>query len=231
MPPGEFFPFSGFPQEAARIDLLGDSIGALICFLLAYYSNKGFRLSARRSLFLLYSGFLMIGIGLLMHVGLIILIPFRLSGPAGPQGFGFFPTADLFLNLGNLARWLIEGLGYLFVFSAYLTESRTKAEGLVAAQIGGVIVAREAFSAIFEGFTFVLLAATLTEVVMNYLSSRLRNTLYVIAGFLLLTLAHLTFILFPFTGFDLTAYVLGYVFQIAGFLFLLFALTRKAPVT
>lgn len=231
MPRNEFFPFPGFPQEAARIDLLGDSVGALICFLLAYYSNKGYRLSGRRSLFLLYSGFLMIGIGLLTHVGLIILIPFRLGGPGAPSPFGFFPTADLFLNFGNLARWLIEGIGYVFVFTAYLTESRTKLEGLSAAQIGGIIVARDAFSAVFEGFTFVLLAATFFEVLMNYLSSRLRNTLYVVAGFLLLTLAHLTFILFPISGFDPTVYVFGYVLQLSGFLFLLFALTRKTPVT
>ncbi len=173
----------------------------------------------------------MVGVGLLIHVGLIILIPFRLGGPGGPPLIGGFPTADLLLNIGNLAHWLIEGVGYVFVFSAYLAESRTKPEALLASQFGPIFVAREAFSALFEGFTFVLLAATLLEVVMNYLTSRLRNTLYVVTGFLLLTLAHLTFILFQFSGFSTSVYVLGHIFQLSGFVLLLFALTRRAPVT
>lgn len=226
------------PDALIRIDLVGESIGALISFLLMYYSYKSWRLSEQRSLALLFSGFLMIGFGLLIHVALLLLVPFlnipppyRPSSPFNPPSPGFAFSPGLILLLGNLLHWIIEGIGYLLISSAYLFQSRTQTATTTALQIAPISIALLTFNSTFDAFALVLLVAVLIQVLQTYLASRHRNTFYVVLGFLSLALAHVTFILFAFIEYSTTIYVLGHVLQLSGFLLLLFALTRKPPVT
>lgn len=220
------------PENLTRIDLVGDSLGALISFLIAYYAHKGYKLSQRRSLFLLYSGFLVIGIGLLVQGALIGLLSILPQSPLGPGN-----TFDLSFFLGrlfaysNVAHWIIGGIGYLLVLSAYLTESKLRLSSNTSMLMAPIAIPFLLISPFFELATFAILVAILTQVVLIYISGRSRSTLYVVVGFLLLTLAHLSFILFPSSGYDLSVYELGHGFQISGFLLLLFALTRKSPGT
>ncbi len=224
------------PDVLIRIDLAGQAIGAVISFLIAYHAHKGYKISRQRSLFFLYLGFILIGLGLLIQSGVIAVAAFHsVRGPVGPPTFPFLQNPgfllEALLGLGDFAHWILVVVGYALVFAAYFFESEHRQSEYVALQLAPFFLARFAFNSFFELITLVLLVATLTQVAIIYFSQRFKNTLFVLLGFLLLTLSHLTFIFFPLSNYDTTVYIMGHAVQLAGFLFLLFALTRKVPVT
>ncbi len=213
------------------IDLVGESVGAIISLLITYYAHKTYRLSGQRSLFLLYLGFLLIGVGFIAQSIALTIGAFI---PAGTQPIpttlhGIFRLFVEAVIIGSSIHWILEILGYITIFVAYLYQSRDlNTESAVpstnvALQIIPIAIARTIlFRPELELIIFILQIFILMQVIVIYLPRRHRSTLYVILGFLFLSLAHLAFLLFSFFPDSAeTVYALGHVLQIAGFLLLL----------
>lgn len=211
------------------IDLVGESIATAISLLITYYAHKAYRLSGQRSLFLLYLGFLLIGVAsIAQSIALVILA----SMPAGTQSnlatlHGIIRLFVEAIIVGYAIHWTLEILGYITIFVAYLYQSRdldtanTVPSATLALQILPLYLAR-AFSPPLELILFLLLIFILVQVIVIYLPRRHRSTLYVILGFLFLSLAHLAFLLFSFFPASAeTVYALGHILQLTGFLLLL----------
>jgi hypothetical protein len=211
------------------IDLVGESIAAVISLLITYYAHKAYRLSGQRSLFLLYLGFLLVGVGSIAQSIALLIGAFI---PAGTQItsatlHGIIRLFVVAVITGYGIHWLLEILGYITIFIAYLYQSRdlsttnTPIPTGLALQFLPLYIAR-AFSPPLELILFLLLIFILIQVIVIYLPRRHRNTLYVILGFLFLSLAHLAFILFSFFPDTAeTVYALGHILQLTGFLLLL----------
>jgi hypothetical protein len=210
------------------IDLVGESIAAVISLLITYYAHKAYRLSGQRSLFLLYLGFLFVGVGSIAQSIALVIGAFI---PAGVQSIGtLHGIIRLFVEaaiIGYGTHWTLEILGYIMIFIAYLYQSRdlntanTLTSTSLALQILPLYLAR-AFSPPLELILFLLLIFILIQVIVIYLPRRHRSTLYVILGFLFLSLAHIAFLLFSFFPDTAeTVYALGHILQLAGFLLLL----------
>ena len=212
------------------IDLLGETIGAIISLLITYYAHKAYRLSGQRSLFLLYVGFLLIGVGFIAQSAALLLGAFVPTGtqPTSAAVREFVRLLVAAVTIGSGIHWLLEILGYVTIFIAYLYQSKgTQANNLpsasnVALQIVPLSVARIIFNPGLELIIFLLLVFILIQVIVIYVPRRHRSTLYVILGFLFLSLAHLAFLLFAFfTESAYTIYALGHILQLTGFLLLL----------
>lgn len=213
------------------IDLVGESIAAAISLLITYYAHKAYRLSGQRSLFLLYLGFLLIGVAsIAQSIALVILA----SIPAGTQSnlatlHGIIRLFVGAIIVGYAIHWTLEISGYITIFVAYLNQSRdldtanTVPSATLALQILPLpLYLARAFSPPLELILSLLLIFILVQVIVIYLPRRHRSTLYVILGFLVLSLAHLAFLLFSFfpTSAE-TVYALGHILQLTGFLLLL----------
>lgn len=207
------------------IDLVGESIAAVISLLLTYYAHKAYRLSGQRSLFLLYLGFLLVGVGFIAQ-SIALLIGAVI--PAGTTLHGIFRLYFAALIIGSGIHWVLEILGYITIFIAYLYQSRDLStqtpvpSSTVALQIIPLSFAKVIFFPALDLILFLLLVFILIQVIVIYVPRRHRSTLYVILGFLFLSLAHLAFLLFSFFPDTAeTIYALGHVLQLAGFLLLL----------
>jgi len=211
------------------IDLVGESIAAVISFLITYYAHKAYRLSGQRSLFLLYFGFLLVGVGFIAQSIALVIGAFLPAGTQnGPALHGIIRLFVEAVIVGSGIHWVLEILGYITIFVAYLYQSRdlntTSAlpSTNVALQIIPISIARAIFRPELELILFLLLIFILIQVIVIYLPRRHRSTLYVILGFLFLSLAHLAFLLFSFFPDTAeTVYALGHVLQLTGFLLLL----------
>ncbi len=212
------------------IDLVGTSIAAVISLLITFYAHKAYRLSGQRSLFLLYFGFLLVGVGFIAQASALVIGAFL------PAGTSTIPSTlheiiRLFVEaivIGTGIHWVLEILGYITIFVAYLYQSQDLSttnklpSTNIALQIIPISIARAIFRPELELILFLLLIFILIQVIVIYVPRRHRSTLYVILGFLFLSLAHLAFLLFSF--FPDTAeivYTLGHILQLTGFLLLL----------
>ncbi len=188
------------------IDLVGESIGAIISLLLTYYAHKAYRLSGQRSLFLLYLGFLLIGVGFIAQSIALVIGSFLPSGtqiiPATLHGIIRLFVEAVIIGAG--IHWVLEIFGYVTIFVAYLYQSRdinaasTLPSSNIALQIIPISIARAIFNPPLELILFILQIFILIQVIVIYIPRRHRSTLYVILGFLFISLAHLAFLLFSF---------------------------------
>ncbi len=216
------------------IDLFGEFFGAIISLMITYYSHKAYRLSGQRSLFLLYIGFLLIGVGFISQTLAILIGIFLPSGtapvPANLRGFVRLLLLDVTVASG--IHWLLEILGYIAIFIAYLFQSRAlrttslPALGLVAFQVIPSSLSRIFFRPDVELLVFLILVFILIQVIVLYVPQRHASTLYVVLGFLFIALAHLAFLLYALAPADSsnTIYAFGHILQLVGFLLLLIML-------
>lgn len=209
------------PAFILRIDFLGEIVSAVVSLLIAYYAHRAYRLSRERPLFLLYIGFLLIGVGFVTHALSILLVGFlprgTLSTPALVASARLLQTA---ITVGTVTYWALEIIGYLAIFVAYIFQSKdTQKEALSLQAVPPLIAAL--YPPFFELIMFVLTATILVQVIILYVPQRHHSTFYVVLGFLFLSLAHLAFIFFPFSENGDAIYVFGHTLQLAGFLLLL----------
>ena len=209
------------------IDLVGESIAAIISLLIAYYANKAYRLSGQRSLFLLYLGFLFVGVGSIAQSIALVIGAFIPAGTVAALSRGVIRLLIEAVIIGYGTHWTLEIVGYVLIFIAYLNQSRdlnganTLTSASLAFQLLPFYLARP-FSPPLELIIFLLLAFILIQVIVIYLPRRHRSTLYVILGFLFVSLAHLAFLLFSFFPANAEEiYALGHILQLTGFLLLL----------
>ncbi len=212
------------------IDLVGTSIAAVISLLITYYAHKAYRLSGQRSLFLLYLGFLLVGVSFIAQSIALVIGAFLPAGtPTTPSSLhGIIRLFVDAIIAGTGIHWVLEILGYITIFIAYLYQSQdlsttnTLPSTNIALQVIPIGIARAIFRPELELILFLLLIFILIQVIVIYLPRPHRSTLYVILGFLFLSLAHLAFLLFSFFP-DIaeTVYALGHVLQLTGFLLLL----------
>ncbi len=213
------------------IDLVGEFFGAVISLMITYYAHKAYRLSGQRSLFLLYLGFLLIGVGFVSQALAILVGVFLPTGaapvPASLRGFVRLLLLDVIIGSG--IHWILEILGYIAIFVAYLFQARdirvtgVPALGILAFQVLPITLARLFFRPELELIIFLILVFTIVQVIVIYVPQRHNSTLYVVLGFLFIALAHLAFLFFALAPPDSsdTIYVFGHILQLVGFLLLL----------
>jgi hypothetical protein len=188
-----------------RLDLLFETISGIIALLISHYSNKAFKLTGQKRLADLSTGFLVLSAGMFGRV--IGTLYF----------FVFTPTTQSLMALVVVAYGVMRVMAYiLFAISTrHVREQPTMETWLLALPV--------LIEPNLEMIAIIVLIIVVLQALMNYASNRSSYTLYVLAGFFLLLLSHITAI---FSQFEIRRWILSQIFQFLGFVALLVMLIK-----
>lgn len=205
-------------------------MSSLISFIVGYYALKGYRATGSRGLFLLYTAFMVLGIGIFLR--LIALAYFAVI-----LGVLEASQAQL-LGLVNLTVWIYSStqlIAYSLFAITYILQA-TKSGKQSAAAVAISAAATVPFSArLFFIPSLELVAITLLGFVtvysfMNLLLKKGSDAALVFLGFGFMMLSHLFFLLMVFRQFSTSFLFLGQLTQLAGFICLLIMLARVSKI-
>jgi hypothetical protein len=201
-------------------------VSSLISFIVGYYALKGYRASGSRGLFLLYTAFMVLGIGIFLR--LIALTYFAVI-------LGVHETSQAqLLGLVNLTVWIYsvtQLMAYSLFAATYVLQARN-----IAGQSGAAVAVSAAATVPFAARLFFipsleLVAITLLGFVtvysfMNLLLKRGSDAALVFLGFGFMMLSHVFFLLEVFRNISASSLFFGQLTQAAGFICLLIMLAR-----
>ncbi len=191
-----------------RIDLIMETISALISFSVAYFAMKAYKLTGNKSLMYLYYGFSILGAGMLTRVFATSYIIMIARGGAKIRGLIFSMS---------LIYGLMRTLAYTLFTLAYIV--RTKSiESIETAIIAPLIL-----NPYFEFIQIALLIYITAQSAMNYLENRNINSLLIFTGFLLILISHLTFM---YSIVMKQVYIIAHLIQLLGFTCMLLMLVK-----
>jgi hypothetical protein len=196
---------------------------AFISFLIGYYAMKGYRASGSRGLFLLYWGFIILGVGTFLRV-------FTATYISALTGHETTAAANRLINLVAIIYSITLLAAYSFFVAAYVFQTKLTSESTT---IAGTVVTAAA-AAVFPVYRLFfiqwleLIAATMLAfvTVSTFINWRLRKSSesgLVFVGFALMLLSHLFFLFIPLA--EILLFV-GEVTQLVGFLCLLAMLAK-----
>ena len=204
--------------------VLMEFVSSLISFLVGYYALKGYRNFSVRGLFLLYLGFIILGIGTFMRAvtaSYFILI-LRVSESAKP-------LVGL-LNFAGLIYTLTQIIAYSLFAATYILQAKAMGEksyelSMVSTAIFPIY--RLFFNPSLELIAIVMLGFVTVHSFINCLLKRTSESALVFLGFGFMFLSHL---LFLFMIMEDALLFLGQVAQLLGFLCLLTMLAKVSKV-
>jgi hypothetical protein len=196
-------------QQAAaaliRLDLLLETISGIIALLVSHYSNKAFKLTRQKRLADLSTGFLVLSAGMFGRV-------------VGTMYFFVLtPNNQSLLSVVTVAYGVMRVMAYiLFAISTrHVREQPTMATMLMALPV--------LLQPHLEIIAIIVLIIVVLQALMNYASNRSSFALYVLVGFFLLLLSHITAI---FSQVEIRGWLLSQIFQFLGFVALLVMLIK-----
>jgi hypothetical protein len=202
-------------------------VSSLISFIVGYYALKGYRATGSRGLFMLYMGFMILGIGIFLR--LIALAYFAIILEVHEAS-----RAQL-LGLVNLTVWIYsvtQILAYSLFAATYIWQSRNIGRQN-AAEVASIAVAvtipfsaRLFFIPSLELISIALLGFVSVYAFMNWLLKRDGDAALVFLGFGLMTLSHVFFLLEVFKEYSVSFLLLGQLTQLIGFICLLIMLVK-----
>lgn len=209
------------------VTLAMELVSSLISFIVGYYALKGYRASGSRGLFMLYTAFMVLGIGIFLR--LIALTYFAVI-----LGVHEASQAQL-LGLVNLTVWIYsvtQLIAYSLFAATYILQARNigkQSATEVAAITAAAIVpfsARLFFIPSLELVAIALLGFVTAYSFMNWLLKRDNDAALVFLGFGLMMLSHVFFLLEIVKKYSVSFLFLGQLTQLAGFICLLIMLAK-----
>ncbi|MGD2072117.1 MAG: hypothetical protein PVG65_01330 [Candidatus Thorarchaeota archaeon] len=193
-----------------RLDLLLETISGIIALLISHYSNQAFKLTRQKRLADLSTGFLVLSAGMFGRV-IGTLYFFVLLGIAG------IPTTQTLFGVVTVAYGVMRVMAYiLFAISTrHVREQPAMETWLLALPV--------LIQPHLEIIAIIVLIIVVLQALMNYVSNRSSFALYVLAGFFLLLLSHITAM---FSQVELRGWILSQIFQFLGFVALLVMLIK-----
>jgi hypothetical protein len=196
-------------QEATaallRLDLLLETISGIIALLVSHYSNKAFKLTGQKRLADLSTGFLVLSAGMLGRV-VGTLYFFVLTPP----------------NLGLIA-FVVVAYGVMRIMAYILFAISTRHIKEQPTMVTLLLALPVLIEPNLEMLAIIVLIIVVLQASMNYASNRSRFALYVLVGFILILLSHITAI---FSQSQINRWLLSQVFQFLGFVALLVMLIK-----
>ena len=202
-----------------------ECISSFISFVLGYYAMRGYRATSSRGLFLLYWGFIILGVGTFLRVFTATYI----SVLAGHEKAA---TLRGLINLVALIYSVTQLVAYSLFVATYVFQTRLPTETI--ATTGTVVAAAAAFP-IYRLFFIQwldLIAATMlafitVSTLINWRIKKSSESGLVCLGFAVLLLSHLFFL---FILLNVTLLFIGEVTQLVGFLCLLAMLAKVSRI-
>jgi len=188
-----------------RLDLLFETIGGIIALMVAYYATKAFNLTGQKRLSDLSTGFLVLAAGLFSHVGGTWYFFVRL----GIEG-EINPSLTRLIVLVTVAYHVLTMMAYILFVISTRRSVRTKHPEMVMLLALPVLIDIN-----LEILTIIILLVVVLQAFMNYAIVRSRYALYVLTGFSMFLLSHLSLIL---AGDNVGTYLLSQAFQLLGFI-------------
>jgi len=213
------------------LTLAMELVSSLISFIVGYYALKGYRASGSRGLFMLYTAFMVLGIGIFLR--LIALAYFAIVLRVHEES-----QAQL-LGLVNLTVWIYsvtQLIAYSLFAATYVLEARNigkQSATTVAAVTAAAAVpfsARLFFIPSLELVAIALLGFVTVYASMNWVLKRGNDAALVVSGFGLMMLSHVFFLLEVFKKYSVSFLLLGQLTQLAGFVCLLIMLARVSKI-
>jgi len=208
------------------VTLAMEFVSSLISFILGYYALKGYRASGSRGLFLLYTAFMVLGIGIFLR--LVALTYFAVI-----LGVHEASRAQL-LGLVRLTVW-IYSVTQLIAYSVFAVTYILQARDLGKQSTAAFAVAAAAIVPFSASLFFIpqleLVAITLLGFVtvysfMNLLLRKGSDATLVFLGFGFMMLSRVFFLLEGFKSTSTAFLLLGQLTQLTGFICLLIMLAR-----
>lgn len=199
-------------------------VSSFISFLVGYYALKGYKEFSIKGLFLLYLGFIILGVGTFLRVfsATYFVIILKTFEPA--------PNLRGLINLAGLIYTLTQLIAYSLFTATYILQAKALGErslelGIISAAffpIYGLF-----FNPSLELIAIVMLGFITVHSFNNWVLKKSSESALVFLGFGFMFLSHL---LFLFTIVGETSLFLGQLTQLAGFLCLLTMLARVSRV-
>ncbi len=197
-----------------RLDLLLESIAGFIALAVSHYANKAFRLTSQKKLSDLSTGFLVLSAAMFGHV-------------IGTWYFFVLQGGDVSSFEGNTLFAVVRiAYGTMKIMAYILFAISTRPTGGGHSSTLGLFMALPILiDPRLDVVAIIILVVVVLQSAMNYLAVRSRYALYVLVGFCLLLLSHISAV------YAERGYVLSQVFQFLGFIALLVMLIRAGRET
>jgi hypothetical protein len=202
------------------IDSIIEIMTFLVSFIVAYYSNKVYKIMKDPKYRLFSFGFLMIAISFLFKiiVNLTILHRIQIQETNFIITLAHLRNIDLISFFSNVLYKMFSLIGFLFLF---FVETRTKSkEKMFLFLYLGILTI---FLSIYFDFIFhltlvIILFILITHFYENYNEFKSSNTFTVLAGFAIILISQIFFI---FEATHPLSYLIGELLMLVGFCFLL----------
>ncbi len=192
-----------------RVDLIMETVSAIISFSVAYYSMKAFKITQNRSLMYLYYGFSILGACMLTRVIATTYIV-ALARSLEAKTRILVSTASLIYGAMRTASYALFVLAYI-----------TRAGG--EPKLETAIIAPIILNPYFEFIEVALLIYVVAQSAINFIELKNANSLLIFSGFTLILISHLAFM---YSIIMKPVYVLAHILQLLGFTSMLIMLLR-----
>jgi len=187
-------------------------LSSLICFLVAFFSYKTYKMDKKKKILFLLFGFLLLGFGFIMLASPSLYIYFGLKN---------YQQTTLSINyvnyIGFSAYYVLSTIAYFLFLIMYFPKNFKTKNFIIFVPLWYTD------SVNFHILSIVLILTVLIQTIINSIKKRNLNSYLVMFAFLSLTLFHLLLLL---TSFSVTNFILANSILILGFLSLLFMLIR-----
>jgi hypothetical protein len=200
-------------EAAIRLDLLFDTISGIIALIVAIYSSKAYRLTGQKRLSDLSTGFLVLSAGLFGRVIGTWYFFIRWGG-----------EGDIPLQLRTLFAVVTIAYGASRIMAYIIFALAIRPARRPMLQEPAVMMALPVLvDPTLEMVAILVLVVVVLQALVNYLTSRNRFGLYVLAGFFLFLVSHL---LLAQSLLNSGMYLLSQITQLLGFVSFLVLLKK-----
>ena len=200
-----------------------ECISSIISFVIGYYAMRGYRATSSRGLFLLYWGFIILGVGTFLRVftATYISVLTRHEGAAALRSL-----INLVASIYSITLLIAYSLFVAtYVFQTRITSEAKTTTGTALAAVAAAVIPiyRLFFIQWLDLIAATMLAFITVSTFINWRFKKSSESALVCLGFGLLLLSHLFFL---FILLNVTLLFVGEVTQLVGFLCLLAMLVK-----
>jgi len=190
-------------------------VSSFLSFLIGYYALKAYRTSGSKGLFLLYWGFIILGVGTFLRVFTATYISVVSQVYEAPrQWIGLIDLVALIYSVTELVAYSLIVAAY--VFQARPPSEKVAVAGAISAATAVVFpIYRLFFIPWLELIAITMLAFVVVSTFMNWHIRKSSESALVFLGFGLMLLSHVFFLFLPL---DEMLLLLGQMTELAGFI-------------
>jgi hypothetical protein len=200
-----------------RLDLLFESVSGVIAMIIAYYATKAYHLTEQKRLSDLSTGFLVLSIGMFSHVigTWYFFVRLGVEGSVGPE-------LETTMTVVTLAYHFLQIMAYLLFVVSTRRGGRAQQPEMALLMALPILI-----DVNLELITIFLILVVVLQALLNYATVRSRFAFYVLGGFFLIFLSHISLLTAPDS---ISRYLLSQALQLLGFLTLLLMVYKVGRV-